>query len=51
MSERKSDLPLGSGNVPTYYPRGESPATATCQLDFVSASRDMVDSVRVRALS
>ena len=46
-----TELPPGSGNVPTYYPRGGSPATATRQLDFVFASRAMADRVRVRALN
>ena len=45
------DLPAGSGNVPTFYIRGKSPATAAHQLDFVFASAGMADSVRVRALN
>ena len=46
-----AELPTSSRNVPTYYPSGGSPATATRQLDFVFASRGMADAVRVRALN
>ena len=45
------DLPSGSRNVPTFHMKGKSPATAAHQLDFVFASRDMADSVHVRALN
>ena len=45
------ELPPGSRNVPTYHHRGQTPATATRQLDFVFASRAMADSVCVRALN
>ena len=45
------ELPSDSRNVPTFYPSGRGPATATRQLDFVFASRGMADSVRVRALN
>ena len=45
------ELPGDSRNVPTFYPRGRGPITATRQLDFVFASRDMADSLRVRALN
>ena len=45
------ELPADSRNVPTFYPIGRGPTTATRQLDFVFASRDMTDSVRVRALN
>ena len=45
------ELPSDSRNVPTFYPRGRGPITATRQLDFVFASRGMADSVRVRALN
>ena len=45
------DLPADRGNVPTYRMTGKSPATAAHQLDFVFASGDMADSVRVRALN
>ena len=45
------DLPAGSGNVPTFCIRGNGPATAAHQLDFVIASQDMADSVHVRALN
>ena len=44
------ELPPGSKNVPTYY-YGQTPDTATRQLDFVFASRGMADSVSVRALN
>ena len=45
------ELPRDSRNVPTFYPSGRGPTTATRQLDFVFASRGMADSVRVRALN
>ena len=45
------DLPAGSMNVPTFHMKGESPASAAHQLDFVFASRDMADSVHVRAMN
>ena len=45
------ELPRDSGNVPTYHPPMRSPATATRQLDYVFASRGMVDSVNVRAIN
>ena len=45
------ELPSDSRNVPTFHMRGESPATAAHQLDFVFASRDMVDSVHARAMN
>lgn len=45
------ELPADSRNVPTYHTPMGSPATATRQLDYVFASRDMVDSMRVRALN
>ena len=35
----------------TYYTRGESPRTATRQLDYVFASRGFHESVRARALN
>ena len=44
------ELPPGSKNVPTFY-YGQTPDTATRQLDFVFASRGMADSVSVRALN
>ena len=43
------ELPPTSGNVPTYYKRGESPTTCTRQLDFVFASGRFADGLRVRA--
>ncbi len=46
-----AELPADSKNVPTYYTTRQSPATATRQLDFVFASRDLAKSIRVRALN
>ena len=40
-----------SKNVPTYHTIRQSPATAKRQLDFVFASRDLADSIHVRALN
>ncbi len=45
------ELPRRSKNVPTYHHGGQTPATATRQLDFVFTSRGMVSSVHVRALN
>ncbi len=46
------ELPPDSKNVPTYYSTHQrEPAKATRQLDFVFASRDIADSVSVRALN
>jgi len=45
------ELPEGSRNVPTYHPPMRGPVTATRQLDYVFASRDMADSVQVRAIN
>jgi endonuclease/exonuclease/phosphatase family metal-dependent hydrolase len=44
-----SELPASSRNVPTYYASHQTPATATRQLDFVFASRDIADKVEVHA--
>jgi hypothetical protein len=38
-------------NVPTFHTNRQSIAEATRQLDFVFASRDIADQVRVRALN
>jgi hypothetical protein len=46
-----AELPADSKNVPTYYTTRQSPATATRQLDFVFASRDLANSIHVRALN
>ncbi len=46
-----SELPVGSLNVPTYYSTRQKPATATRQLDFVFASRDIARRVTTRALN
>ena len=46
-----SELPVGSRNVPTYRRRQRDPRTATRQLDFVVASREIAGRVRVRALN
>ena len=45
------ELPRGSKNVPTYHSNRQTPGTATRQLDFVFASRELAGSVRVRALN
>ena len=44
-------LPWESKNVPTFRRIGTSPADAEAQLDYVFASKGMVDAVRVRALN
>ena len=46
-----AELPVGSKNVPTFRTRKGDPATATRQLDFVFASRDLVPRLTVRALN
>ncbi len=43
------ELPVESANVPTYHTSHQTPATATRQLDFVFASTDLAQQVRVRA--
>jgi hypothetical protein len=43
------EVPLDSGNVPTYHTNRQSPATAAHQLDFVFASTDLVERVHVHA--
>ena len=48
---RPSWLPTGSRNVPTFRRIGTEPVEAEAGLDYVFASRNMVDSVRVRALN
>ena len=45
------ELPRDSGNVPTYHHNRQSPVTATRQLDFVFASRGMVNNVDTCALN
>ena len=45
------ELPRGSKNVPTFHSNRQTPATATRQLDYVFASRDLVSSVCVRAIN
>ena len=45
------ELPKDSMNVPTYHTNQQSIAEATRQLDFVFASEDIADQVRVRALN
>ena len=37
--------------VPTFYTRSQEPATASSQLDHVFASRDLCDSIGVRAMN
>ena len=45
------ELPRGSRNVPTFFPVGKNPATATRQLDYVFASGKLAESLVVRALN
>ena len=45
------ELPPDSRNVPTFHSSRQTPATATRQLDYVFASENMADAVRVRALN
>jgi exonuclease III len=46
-----SELPVSSQNVPTYRTRQGDPNSATRQLDFVFASKDIAARVRTRALN
>ena len=46
-----TELPPDSKNVPTFHSNRQTSATATRQLDFVFASKDLTDSVSVRALN
>ncbi len=48
---RPSELPVDSTTVPTYRTRASDPASATRQLDFVFASRDLFSRVRTRAVN
>ena len=43
------ELPKDSLNVPTFHHSRQKPETATRQLDFVFASKELADSVKVRA--
>jgi hypothetical protein len=45
------ELPLDSRCVPTFHHSGQSPGSATRQLDFVFASTALADRVHVRALN
>jgi endonuclease/exonuclease/phosphatase family metal-dependent hydrolase len=45
------ELPLESKCVPTYYGRGQTPNTATRQLDFVFASASLAGRVHATALN
>ena len=45
------ELPRDSKNVPTYHSTQQKPETATRQLDFVFASRNLLGSMSVRALN
>ena len=45
------ELPPDSLCVPTFHHRGQTPVTATRQLDFVFASTSLADRVEVRALN
>ena len=44
-------LPMIGPQGPTYYYPGQTPATATRQLDYVFASRSIRDSIRTKALN
>lgn len=46
-----AELPTRSGNVPTFHHSRQTPETATRQLDFVFATRNIADAVQVRALN
>jgi endonuclease/exonuclease/phosphatase family metal-dependent hydrolase len=48
---RPSELPEHSTCVPTFHHGGQTPETATRQLDFVFASKLIADRVSVRALN
>jgi endonuclease/exonuclease/phosphatase family metal-dependent hydrolase len=45
------ELPRDSKNIPTFHSNRQTPATAARQLDFVFASEDIADRVRVRAMN
>ena len=45
------ELPPTSKNVPTYHTPHQTPTTATRQLDFVFASRDLTPNISVKALN
>ena len=45
------ELPKTSKNVPTYHTNHQSPETATRQLDFVFASKSLIDDMNVRAIN
>ena len=46
-----NELPKDSKNVPTYFPAGQRPATASRQLDYAFASRGFHERVSVRAMN
>ncbi|HZG38345.1 MAG TPA: hypothetical protein VEZ50_06635, partial [Nodosilinea sp.] len=45
------ELPQDSKNVPTYYHSRQTPETASRQLDFVFASKNMLADIHVQALN
>ena len=45
------ELPRESKNVPTFHSASQTPASASRQLDFVFASKGLVDSLHVQALN
>jgi exonuclease III len=45
------ELPRDSRNVPTFHHSGQTPATATRQLDYVFVSQAIAERVQVRALN
>ena len=48
---RPAELPRRSKNVPTYHSNQQTPVSATRQLDFAFASKELADSIKVRALN
>lgn len=45
------ELPKTSKNIPTYHTTHQTPETATRQLDFVFASKSLIDDVSVEAIN
>jgi hypothetical protein len=46
-----NELPVDSGNVPTYHTNHTTPSQATRQLDFIFASTELRQQLHVRALN
>ncbi len=51
MDPWPDELPKDSTNVPTFHHSGQTPQTATRQLDFVFASESMSEQVTATALN